>query len=548
MAAAVATKERFPCSGIEGVKLKYLRFACSRPEHTVEFYQSLGMTLEGKLDFRKTITYRFSYRISNPTLSENAMALLFDVPKRYISQNVENETRQKREEARKARSSATGNSSDPLTPEEVVHVEEESDDDDDNTLLFDKNKPRDYLVIYVHFLGRILKRLKAKSHKLLVDIKTYMEIQYAIVLDPNGIEVRLIEMSDVQLNELTKKSQWFARLGYYVIHVHGADDLRKYLESLFSKQKKVLTKKAPPDDPDGQSTSFGVRDSLDRGKKIYQSDRYNKACQLLLHGIWGTHREGFRLVDYEDIITGLSHTAYHWLGHDTREKLCALCLTERVHEQRQPLSEKDQRILPRDTKLISLGFEIAGPLDSAVNQLQKEVSSTVFFTGVRLHVPGTLHDLGYVAQFRGLHNLTLDLYSSLDHAGGRVDNRVGTVSSAVMPGDRRGSRGRRSQQNRRLSAAGGRGGGMIVGKPGSGRPSTSQPEYYINYNQTLRAVLSESSLMRDPVWDAGDENELDAELGPAVTGASPTKVPSAGRSGQVQTPAKTPQSARRNSF
>ena len=65
----------------------------------------------------------------------------------------------------------------------------------------------EYLVIYVHFIDRIIKRLSSKGFKMKMPTKTISDIKVAILKDPSGIEVRLMELSPIFLgeNEADKK-------------------------------------------------------------------------------------------------------------------------------------------------------------------------------------------------------------------------------------------------------------------------------------------------------------------------------------------------------
>lgn len=112
----------------------------------------------------------------------------------------------------------------------------------------------DSMVIYVHFITRVVKRLQAKKFKIHTDVREYAGIQYAIILDPSGIEVRLVECTEPQLNDANSESnikasahmmesnltplKWFARLGYYATETFSGSNTVSFYEALFSNQRK----------------------------------------------------------------------------------------------------------------------------------------------------------------------------------------------------------------------------------------------------------------------------------------------------------------------
>ncbi|KAJ3004132.1 UNVERIFIED_CONTAM: hypothetical protein HDU68_005282 [Siphonaria sp. JEL0065] len=99
-----------------------------------------------------------------------------------------------------------------------------------------KERNQEYLVIYVHFLPRIIKRLATKGFETFMAPTAFQGAQIAILIDPNGIEVRLIELTEQQVddpNTLVKR-QWFARMGYYTIPAVKLETTARYYERMFS--------------------------------------------------------------------------------------------------------------------------------------------------------------------------------------------------------------------------------------------------------------------------------------------------------------------------
>ena len=66
------------------------------------------------------------------------------------------------------------------------------------------NHSYEYLVLYVHFIERITKRLNSKGFYV-SSIMDFDTTKMVICRDPNGIQVRLIEMNESYLNMNNKK-------------------------------------------------------------------------------------------------------------------------------------------------------------------------------------------------------------------------------------------------------------------------------------------------------------------------------------------------------
>jgi hypothetical protein len=68
-------------------------------------------------------------------------------------------------------------------------------------------------VIYVKFLSRIIKRIEAKGFEVTFMPKQFEGATMAILTDPNGIQIRLIELTDAAANASRSKSKVrFAKL------------------------------------------------------------------------------------------------------------------------------------------------------------------------------------------------------------------------------------------------------------------------------------------------------------------------------------------------
>ena len=56
--------------------------------------------------------------------------------------------------------------------------------------------------MYVHFIDRLVKRLASKGFKIKMPTSTLSDLKTAILIDPNGIQVRLVELPNDYLGEV----------------------------------------------------------------------------------------------------------------------------------------------------------------------------------------------------------------------------------------------------------------------------------------------------------------------------------------------------------
>ncbi|KAI9193165.1 uncharacterized protein BJ171DRAFT_604741 [Polychytrium aggregatum] len=296
-------------------RLRYLKFKCSSVVQTIDFYQSLGMSIDWQYELKpgdprgaKTV-FSLTYEQSSDSSHYHAMHLVF--------------------EHRKS-----------LEPQQQAQQDESGRD-------IKKRHQYEYLVIYVHFLARLFKRLETKGFKVIMAPTDISEMKVAIFQDPNGI-------------------QWFARLGYYTIPSTQAEDTVRFFEKIF--QPLDL-----PPLPRGEGP-HGLRHSPHRNLPLSVAGKYGprirktSAVAAVKHGI--AQPDGFRLVDMEDFILGLTHYGYYWMGNDLRESVFTLCFTERGMAGAPPVVPTPQknRLV---SKLLAIGFEVVN-LDGAINQIKKD--------------------------------------------------------------------------------------------------------------------------------------------------------------------------------
>eukprot|EP00842_Homolaphlyctis_polyrhiza_P003757 jgi/Hompol1/4382/HPOL_003610-RA len=276
-----------------------------------------------------------------------------------------------------------------------------SDEPDSYIKHIDRKTPHnyEYLVVYVHFIQRLIKRFMSKGYEVLLQPMEIENAKLAILKDPNGLEVRLLDMSETQLNEGNNRKQWFTRLGYYAVPTSNADETTLMYEQLFQIR-------APKSGNGrggggggggglgGGTTGGGMRDMIDpiTGKSIDPNDAAAQSRNLRKIGPAGIVRQamtkaaGFRIVDMEEFVVGLKNTVFYWLGNDIRTNACTICLTE--------VSNADTGIAitsfnKSTSPLIGIGFEVPN-LDAVVNKLKYETKDQLEWINARFKLPGLL--------------------------------------------------------------------------------------------------------------------------------------------------------------
>ncbi|KAJ1340172.1 hypothetical protein BSLG_005165 [Batrachochytrium salamandrivorans] len=222
----------------------------------------------------------------------------------------------------------------------------------------------EYLVIYIHFINRIVKRVSAKGFEIIMPPTEFETTKVCILKDPNGIEVRLYDMTDAQLNESSsKKSTRTPRL----------------------------------------AAGKGGKEKIDpiTGREIAPNDP-SHTKSLRKAGPAGTVRQaiskvqGFRIVDMDEFIVGLSNTVFYWLGNNLRTSACTLCLTEVCNADTGEVITKYDK---DRSQLIGIGFEVPN-LDAVINKLNFETKDRLEWITSRYRMEG----VGIVAKFKDKYN------------------------------------------------------------------------------------------------------------------------------------------------
>ncbi|EPZ36322.1 hypothetical protein ROZALSC1DRAFT_27361 [Rozella allomycis CSF55] len=311
--------------GLDIAKLKYLRYRCR------EFYLCLGMALECQYESESKVVLGFAFKTSNQEFNDMNTTILLEYDKRGDAFNV-------------VRQDAT-----------------------------DMGYGHKYLVVYVHFLARIVKRLTSKGtwhiffisgFNVVHEIRTNDDLSITTFIDPNEIDIRLIECTPTQLNELQGQGN-------------------KNFTQTFSSSKS------------GKKHDRG-------GSNTNHYDFNNKRQE----GKDSLIRNGFHVTDSETLLSGMSYTLFTWLGCDSREKASSICYVERIAAS--SATKKLNWASFKDPVLIGFGFTL--PILDVGIQILKTVHPEIKFEGEKLPVG----ELGIYSFIRDPMNYELGFYSPFD--------------------------------------------------------------------------------------------------------------------------------------
>jgi predicted enzyme related to lactoylglutathione lyase len=319
----------------EFFRLKYLRFNCRDLTRTVDFYKSLGMTVdfEGLQEKFNVSAFAKEKAQAVKTMESEHVKKNSDLNDEPDIEQQENPTRvlalsfspQVNVPGTKGQQSQRvqivfEEDLDYLQDVQFKNLKNDANQKDANTFGGSDDKVRvkrqyEYMVIYVHFLARLLKRMNSKGFEIVLDITSFENVKIAILKDPNNIQIRLIEMPDGYLNEQGPK-QWFAKLGYYSLPSSDADQTVLMYESYFHTSTQNPVPRPPEKDRLGMAEQTNPIHSI---RKLGAAQTVKQAL---------TKGSGFRLVDMEEFVVGLTNSVFYWLGNDMRTNTCCLCLTE----------------------------------------------------------------------------------------------------------------------------------------------------------------------------------------------------------------------------
>ncbi|KAJ3184712.1 hypothetical protein HDU87_004116 [Geranomyces variabilis] len=393
---------------------KYIRLKCSDVPRTIDFYQNLGMSIDWEAEQ--------SAFVPPPVEKDKDKERERDRDKREVQELLADKEQKEKVVSMSYRPTGkdvgTHNvqlvleqdaSVDPLGDYVSPAVDEEGRERFSRDPAVGGRVPHnyEYLVIYVHFVHRLAKRLQGKGFEVLLEPIAIAEVKMCIMKDPNGLEVRLMELTDSQLNVPSTKKQWYARLGYYVLPTGMAETTVRWYETILATTRTRT--------PQGQRITTldlaGGRTPRKRDGGGMESKVTTPAGNMKKPGTAASVRQaitqgqGFRLVDTEDFIVGLSRSLYYWLGNDLRSASCSICFTE--HADFGAKSDADVYVR-KASKLMSFGFEVPN-LDAAVNQLRYEFKEDLDWGRERYRI----HGVGLAARLYDKINLVwIELFAA----------------------------------------------------------------------------------------------------------------------------------------
>ncbi|KAJ1339535.1 hypothetical protein BSLG_005859 [Batrachochytrium salamandrivorans] len=172
----------------------------------------------------------------------------------------------------------------------------------------------EYLVIYVHFIHRLVKRFSAKGYDIVLPPTELDSMKLCILKDPNGIEVRLYDMPDSLLNERNSKT----RLGYYAIPTSYANDTALMYEALFQ----IRTPKSLVGKEMGAVGTVRQAISKAQGFRLVDMDEFSGSQQhgVLLAWKWSMNICVHNLLDRRFEVPNLD-AVIHKLKYETKDQL-----------------------------------------------------------------------------------------------------------------------------------------------------------------------------------------------------------------------------------
>ena len=272
----------------------------------------------------------------------------------------------------------------------------------------------EYLLIYVQNITRIAMILQSKGYRCLLSVTSLSDTKLCIFLDPSGLYVRLQELSDIQLGFNKSKSSKDAkngRLGYFCIPTTEASSTATFFSSTFAWSKTELTTDPKKEEliylqrknPTKKTTkeSKSENDAELEILKQQQMDDWMKSNSIdgsILQSMkMATKKEkeyldpktfeehdGFKVVDSEDVIIGLSRTVFIWLGHKPRTSSFTLCLCERM-DAGDIRSKIDIANVRKQSALLCIGFSCTN-FEGAIDKVKRKIKAELI--DEKQYVPG----------------------------------------------------------------------------------------------------------------------------------------------------------------
>ncbi|KAJ3401946.1 hypothetical protein HDU80_005561 [Chytriomyces hyalinus] len=426
-------------AGKELFVLKYLRLSSNDLARTKDFYVSLGMGVEWQVRSNKPATgmpglpsTQEDGRLSivgvtvtvEPSLDTEAAAIMGDVESDKRSADAASKKDELAPDANASSKmdlcmSFNTDASADQNPFQLIFESGGGQKEEDaqapqpvsktNTLKTKedasekKDRNQEYLVVYVHFLPRIIKRLASKGFETTLPITSFQSAQIAILTDPNGIEVRLIELTEPQSDDpsVSSKRQWFARLGYYTVPSVKTESTVRYYERMFTYVPQVTVP-----EKGAKKGAAGDTHRFRKTKKPSTSEagqmHSNLAVCFVSFTFPASSDSNMLFIASTGNTTGrfggvcsLTKTQFMWLGHEPRSLGFSLCFTGKVLAESQEIRPSDRS----ESCLLGVGVEVPN-LDTLVRRWEWERPNEVLWEPGRIRIPG----IGQYARFRDPNN------------------------------------------------------------------------------------------------------------------------------------------------
>lgn len=207
------------------------------------------------------------------------------------------------------------------------------------------------VLIYVDSVREFVSRITDSGFQVYVKpIEVNDWVKSAVVLDPNGLKVRLIETDKVQFN----RSKSSGRLGYVSVDVNEYGMIEKAV-------------KFYEESYDAKNTANNSSTQLTTTHHYKMRKRHEEQ-----KGKNNFKAKSFRMVDIERFVEDL--TTYVWLGNSVRRKTATLCLLHKISRKtiyKSGVSDqtflKYERSVPKEKERLFLGMSFhVVDLDEAV--------------------------------------------------------------------------------------------------------------------------------------------------------------------------------------
>jgi catechol 2,3-dioxygenase-like lactoylglutathione lyase family enzyme len=287
--------------GVEGCMLDHFRIQCFNMDQTEEFYTRLGFRVDRRYETLHTTVFTFVCRDGSKAFNQSNVTLAFEYDKLRTTMR-------------------TGVAAGYLRS------------------LFDRN----HLVCYCRDVQETVIRMSTLQlgyqHIYGNGVRQIGSQKAAILIDPNGLVIRLLEVPDSWLvcdaapfsqvsgsnrsvadagsvGELAESVRWSIRIGHMVVHRIRACDIAQYYEQLFSVFRDQIGQ--------GGDLTEDNEESAGGGRISEEHDALETEADAL-------ERIGLHIVDAATFVRGGLQYEYYWLGMGPRDRHVTLCFVDTV--------------------------------------------------------------------------------------------------------------------------------------------------------------------------------------------------------------------------